>query len=118
MLMLRIGLSFLAVTFLLAGCATQTASPGLTVDVPSVAADAKWTFSATTKWADPVRITLSINGSPLTGASEINPGSIIGAYQGHGIRAQCTTEWTKGAAFGSGSCYIYVDGVQTAILIL
>ena len=116
--MARIGLPFLAAALLLAGCATQTASAGLTVEVPAVSADTKWTFGATTKWADPVHVTLSVNGSPLTGAAELSPGNIIGAYQGHGIRAQCTTEWTKGAAFGTGRCYIFVDGTQTAILIL
>ena len=112
-------LPFLAAALLLAGCAThpQTASPDLTVDVPS-AADAKWTFSARTTWADPVRISISINGTPLASASEVSPGNIIGAYQGHAIRAQCKTHWVEGAAYGTGSCYVYVDGAQTAILIL
>lgn len=103
---------------LLAGCASaRTASPDLTVAVPS-AADAQWTFSAHTTWAHPVHVTLTINNSQLTGASEISPGDIIGAYKGHAIRAQCTTEWTEGAAYGTGTCYVYVDGIQTAILIL
>lgn len=109
---------FLAAAVLLAGCASiQTASPDLTVAVGS-AADAKWTFKAQTTWAHPVRISLTINGDPLAGASEINPGDIFGAYQGHAIRAQCKTDWPEGAAYGTGTCYIYVDGAQTAILIL
>lgn len=109
---------FIAAALLLAGCAsTQTTSPDLTVNIP-LSGDTKWTFGARTTWADPVRVAISINGSPLTGVLEVSPGDIIGAYQGHTIRAQCKTEWTKTTAFGSGSCYIYVDGAQTAILIL
>ncbi|HEU5399652.1 MAG TPA: hypothetical protein VFV77_10220 [Gammaproteobacteria bacterium] len=116
--MLRFAYPLLAATLLLAGCAsTQTTSPDLTVTIPSTA-DAKWTFSAVTTWADPVRISITINGSPLPGKMEVSPGDIIGVYQGHAIRAQCKTEWTKGAAFGSGTCYIYVDGIQTGILLL
>lgn len=107
----------LLAALLLAGCATQTASPDLTTSVPS-AANAQWTFTARTTWANPVRISISINGTPLTSASEITPGNIMGAYQGHAIRAQCTTEWPEGAAYGKGICYVYVDGSQTAILIL
>lgn len=107
----------LAVVLLLAGCATQTASPDLTVAVPG-AADAQWKFSARTTWAHPVHVSISINNTPLTSASEVSPGNIIGAYQGHDIRAVCTTEWTEGAPYGTGSCYVYVDGAQTAILIL
>jgi len=110
-------LQFLAAALLLAGCATQTVSPDLTVAVAS-AADAKWTFSAHTTWANPVHISLSINGTPLASASEISPGNIIGAYQGHAVRAQCKTELPQGAPYGTGSCYIYVDGAQAAILIL
>lgn len=108
---------FLAAALLLAGCATQTASLDLTVAVPS-AADAKWTFSAHTTWANPARISLTINGTPLTSASEVSPGNIIGAYQGHAIEARCKTELPEGAAYGTGSCYVYVDGTQIAILIL
>jgi len=110
-------LSF-AAALLLAGCASrQTVSPDMTTAVPSVAG-ATWTFKAQTTWGNPVRIALSINGTPLAGASELSPGNIIGGYQGHAIHAQCTTQWTEGAAFGSGSCYVYVDGVQAATLIL
>ncbi len=110
--------AFLAAAVLLAGCAsTQTVSPDLTVDVPT-AADAKWAFKAHTTWANPVHITLTINGDLLTGAAELSPGNIIGAYQGHAIHAECKTEWTQGAPFGTGSCYVYVDGAQTAILVL
>lgn len=107
----------LAVVLLLAGCATQTASPDLTTSVPS-AANAQWTFTARTTWAHPVRISLFINKTPLASASEVSPGNIIGVYQGHAIRAQCTTQWPEGAPYGKGSCYVYVDGAQTAILIL
>ena len=108
----------IAVALLLAGCATaQTTSPDLTVEVPS-AANAQWTFSAHTRWVHPVHVTLSINNTPLSSASEVSPGDIIGAYQGHAIRAQCKTDWTEGTPFGTGTCYVYVDGVQTAILIL
>jgi hypothetical protein len=107
-----------AVALLLAGCATrQTASPDMTTTVPSVGG-ARWTFKANTLWGNPARISLFINGTPLAAASEVSPGNIIGGYQGHAIHAQCTTQWTEGAAFGSGSCYVFVDGVQTAILIL
>lgn len=110
--------AFLAAAVLLAGCAsTQTVSPDLTVAVPT-AADAKWAFKAHTTWANPVHITLTINGDLLTGAAELSPGNIIGAYQGHAIRAECKTDWVPGAPFGTGSCYVYVDGAQTAILIL
>lgn len=109
--------SFIAAALLLAGCATQTASPDVTIDVTS-AAGAQWTFSARTIWGNPVRISIFINKTPLTSASEVSPGNIIGAYQGHAIRAQCTTQWSEGAPFGTGSCYVYVDGAQTAILIL
>ncbi|HEV2321915.1 MAG TPA: hypothetical protein VGT42_06070 [Gammaproteobacteria bacterium] len=117
--MRRIAYLFFAVVPLLAGCATatETVSPDLTATIPSTA-DAKWTFSAHTRWADPVHISISINGTPLTAVVEVSPGDIIGTYQGHVVRTQCKTEWRKGAAFGSGSCYIYVDGVQTGILLL
>ena len=110
---------FLAVVLLLAGCAShpQTSSPELTTSVPS-AAGAQWTFSARTTWGNPARTSISINKTPLGSASELTPGNIIGVYQGHAIHAQCTTQWTEGAAFGTGSCYVYVDGAQTAILIL
>ena len=109
---------FIAASLLLAGCAsTQTLSPDLTVAVAS-AADAKWTFQAHTAWGNPVRISLTINGAPLASATEISPGNIIGAYQGHAIHAQCRTEWVEGAAYGTGSCYIYVDDAQAAILVL
>lgn len=116
--MLKGKLIYLAAALLLAGCATrETASPDLTTTVAS-AAGAQWTFKAHTTWGNPVRISVSINGTPLGSASEVSPGNIIGAYQGHAIHAQCQTQWTEGAAFGSGSCYVFVDGVQTAILIL
>jgi hypothetical protein len=108
---------FLAVVLLLAGCATQTESPDLTTAVPT-AANAQWTFSAHTTWGNPARISISINNTPLTSVSEVSPGNIIGAYQGHAIHAQCTTQWPEGAPYGTGSCYVYVDGAQTAILIL
>lgn len=102
----------------LTGCAsTQTASPDLTVAVAS-AADAKWTFRAHTTWGKPVHVSLTINGEPLSSAAEIAPGNIIGGYQGHAIHARCTTQWVEGAAFGTGTCYIYVDDAQTAILVL
>jgi len=107
----------LLAALLLAGCATQTASPDLTVAVPS-GAGAQWTFSAHTTWAQPVHISISINKTPLSSVSEISPGNILGIYQGHAIQAQCKTEWPEGAAYGTGSCYVYVDGAQTAILIL
>jgi len=108
---------FVAAALLLAGCATQTTSPDLTVAVSS-ARDAQWSFSAHTTWAKPVRISLFINKTPLSSAAEISPGNIIGAYQGHAIRADCKTEWTDGTPYGTGTCYVYVDGIQTAILIL
>lgn len=119
MLMRKTPFPFLAVVLLLAGCAShpQTASPDLTTSVPS-AAGAQWTFSARTTWGNPARISISINKTPLTSASEVSPGNIIGVYQGHAIRAACTTEWTEGAPYGTGSCYVYVDNAQTAILIL
>ena len=109
----------LTAAFLLAGCAShpQTASPDLTTSVPT-AGNAQWTFSARTTWGNPARISISINKTPLGSASEVSAGNIIGIYQGHAIRAQCTTQWTEGAPYGTGSCYVYVDGAQTAILIL
>lgn len=108
----------LAAALLLAGCAsTQTVSPDLTVAVGS-AAGVNWTFKAHTTWAHPVHISLTVNGDPLAGVSEVSSGDIIGAYQGHAIRAQCKTDWPEGAAYGTGTCYVYVDGAQTAILIL
>src|SRR5690348_12324088 len=108
---------FLAAALLLAGCAsTETLSPEMTAAVPS-AAGAQWTFGARTTWANPVRITLYINKTTLTGVSELSPGNYIGSYQGHVIQAQCKTEWPRGA-FGSGTCYLFVDGVQATILLL
>lgn len=109
---------YIAAALLLVGCAsTQTASLDTAVPVPS-AEGAQWTFRAETTWSHPVHIAITINKTPLSGAMEINPGDIIGAYQGHAIRAQCKTEWHEGAAYGTGSCYVYVDGTQVAILIL
>jgi len=117
-MMRRFTYPFLGAALLLAACASnQTVSPDLTVTIPSTP-EAKWTFSSRTQWGDPVRTTIYIDGRPLTGVVELSPGDMIATYQGHVIRAQCKTEYKKGAAFGSGSCYIFVDGVQTGILLL
>jgi hypothetical protein len=102
---------------LLVGCATQTASPDLTVPVSAVN-DAQWTFNAQTKWSSTPHISITINKTALSGASEIGPGDIIGGYQGHSIEARCKTDWTAGTPYGTGTCYVFVDGIQTAILIL
>lgn len=114
----KTGYPFLAAALLLAGCAAavQTTSPDLTIAVPQ-AAGTQWTFTARTTWSDPVRISISVNGTPLSSVSEVSPGDIIGAYQGHAIQARCKTERSEGP-YGKGSCYVYVDGTQTAILIL